>query len=296
MYVIGIDIGGSKVASAIVEKSGRVLFFSKDWVKSKVFPEELLELVLKVISKKIKQAKDKKLKIVGIGIGSPGPLDVKKGIIVDTPNLPWRNLPLKDLIKKEFSLPMFLDNDANCALLGEVWLGAAKNCKDAIMLTLGTGIGGALMKNSKIVHTEKGSAELGHVIIDPNGPVGNCGQRGCIESLISGVALEKQTGISTYNLFDKIEKGNKKYLKIIGKAAGYLNLALEKFDREFKLERIILGGGMIKAKPYQKFLFDYLPSDLKPKVKIATLGEKAGVLGAARLVFQNGRVQPFTKG
>ncbi len=285
MYVIGIDIGGSKVAAAVVEKSGRVLFFSKDWVKSEVFSEDLLKLVFKAIGKKIKQAKDKKLKIVGIGIGSPGPLDVEKGIIIDTPNLPWQNLPLKDLVKKEFSLPMSLDNDANCALLGEVWLGAARDCKDVVMLTLGTGIGGALMANGKIIHTKKGSAELGHVIIDPAGPIGNCGQRGCIESLISGVALEKQAGISTYELFDEIEKGNKKYLKIIKKAAEYLNLALKKFDQEFEVERIILGGGMIKAKPYQKFLFDHLPANLKPKVKIAKLGEKAGVLGAAKLVF-----------
>jgi len=128
--------------------------------------------------------------IAGVGIGSPGPLDTKTGVVILTPNLGWVNMPLRDRVADSLKLPTVLDNDANCAIFGEWWRGAARGVDDVIGLTIGTGIGGGIVLGGKIYHGASDVAgEIGHMTIDANGRLCKCGNQGCLEAYASGPAI-----------------------------------------------------------------------------------------------------------
>lgn len=242
--VIGIDLGASFLRGGIVSQKGEM----EVKIKEKTQKEDLTEQIIKVIRNLLKSKE-----IEAIGLGVPGPLDFKKGLILNPPNLPkWHNLPLLRILKKEFKPPIFLDNDGNCALLGEKWQGVAKNLKNALMLTLGTGIGGGILIDGKVYRGKSGAgAELGHMIIDPQGPSCNCGQKGCLEALIQK-DRENETE--------------------------YLSSALISLYNIFEPEAIILGGGWAERKLLKK-----LERKIFPKIRLvlAQLGQWSGVYGAA---------------
>ncbi len=230
---------------------------------------------------------------MGIGIGSPGPLNFRKGIILNPPNLKgFRNVKLKEIVEEELNLPVVLDNDADCALLGEIWQGVGQDKKRAIMLTLGTGIGGAVLKNGKIFHGGKGSAELGHQIIDSNGPYCKLGDKGCLEAFSSGTAILRDAKESAEKVFikAKAKAGNKSSSEIMKKASYHIALGIKKFYSEHKPEIVVLSGGMSK----DDFYIDLIKKQTKKilpivLIKKGKLGDDAGIIGAAKLVFDKFR-------
>ena len=187
--VLGVDIGGTKVAVGIVDREGQILSQGREPMLANGTPEAGLEAVLKAIDSMM--ANGACGKIEGIGICAPGPLDPKTGMILNPPNVPcWRNFPLAEQVRRKYSVAVKVDNDANAAALAETQWGAACGFRYVFYATIGTGIGTGIVFDGSIYHGKTGSAgEGGHVSIDYRGPICKCGKRGCIEILASGTAI-----------------------------------------------------------------------------------------------------------
>ena len=188
---LGVDIGGTKIASGIVNSRGEILARSRMWMVCHGSAEEGLQAVSRAIQSIFEKNPSQRAAISAIGISSPGPLDPRQGIVINPPNLPcWRNFPLAERIQQAHALPAFLDNDANAAGLAEALWGAGKGYSSVFYATIGTGIGTGIVFDGCIYHGRTGAAaEGGHVSIDYHGPVCGCGKRGCIEALASGPAV-----------------------------------------------------------------------------------------------------------
>ncbi|MBN2097730.1 MAG: ROK family protein, partial [Candidatus Omnitrophica bacterium] len=184
-YFIGIDIGGTKISVSLGTAAGKILsrqvFPSADVRTTFGQIKAIVQTYLKRFDPRLKKTK-------GIGISCPGPLDLKKGVLITAPNMPnWRNVPVKKIVAGDFSFPIAIDNDANCAALGEQTFGAGKKVEHLFYYTVSTGIGGGLIINGRIYHGATNDAgEIGHTVILPQGPRCNCGKRGCLEALASG--------------------------------------------------------------------------------------------------------------
>src|ERR1700739_2125494 len=185
--VLGVDIGGTKIAVGIVDRSGKILAQGRTPMVANGTPEAALDAVVSAIDSMLSTSGQ----IEGIGICAPGPLDPKSGIVLNPPNLPcWRNFPLADKVRAKYSAPVKLDNDANAAALAETSGGAAQGFHYVFYATIGTGIGTGIVFDGAIYHGKTGSAaEGGHQSIDYRGPVCACGKKGCIEILAAGPAI-----------------------------------------------------------------------------------------------------------
>src|SRR5678815_1547880 len=195
-YVLGIDIGGTNIViGAVTEDGGTVrgLLSEPTGVPdgSDVVIDRIVRMAKQVIATIGKE--DRQADVRGVGIGAPGPLNREKGLVIFTPNLRWTNMPLRDRIGGALALPASLDNDANCAMLGEHWVGAAKGARSAVCFTIGTGIGGGIVQDGKLVHGASDVAgEIGHITIEVNGRRCGCGNDGCLEAYASGPAIARR--------------------------------------------------------------------------------------------------------
>ena len=188
-YVVGIDIGGTNIVAGTVAEDGSELL---GLVPEPTFSEQGADAVLARIVKltKASMAAARGKEIAGIGIGSPGPLDTKTGVVLLTPNLGWTNFPLRDRLTQALGLPATLDNDANCAIFGEWWRGAARGADYVVGLTIGTGIGGGIVLGGQVYRGASDIAgEIGHMTIDSTGRLCKCGNYGCLEAYASGPAI-----------------------------------------------------------------------------------------------------------
>ncbi|MEX0912165.1 MAG: ROK family protein [Gemmatimonadota bacterium] len=202
-WIVGVDLGGTNIVVGLLPIEGgdvlglRVLpTESHRGAKSVV--DRIVEMVEGAIAEVLDEFGGTRDDLAGVGIGSPGPLDRKAGVVINTPNLGWRNFPLRELIATRVDLPATLDNDANCATYGEWWLGAGKDVDTLVGLTLGTGIGGGIVLGGEIYHGISDVAgEIGHMTIDSTGRRCNCGNYGCLEAYASGpaIALRAAEGI-----------------------------------------------------------------------------------------------------
>ena len=188
-YVVGIDIGGTNIVAGTVAEDGSELL---GLVSEPTFPEQgadaVVARIVKLARASVAAARSKE--IAGVGIGAPGPLDTARGVVLLTPNLGWTNFPLQDRIVQALGLPATLDNDANCAIFGEWWRGAARGANHVVGLTIGTGIGGGIVLHGEIYHGASDIAgEIGHMTIDSNGRRCKCGNYGCLEAYASGPAI-----------------------------------------------------------------------------------------------------------
>ncbi|MES2202624.1 MAG: ROK family protein, partial [candidate division FCPU426 bacterium] len=191
---LGIDLGGTNFTVAVMDASGRLLAKSKSETLASRGPADLIAR-LAAESLKVSAASGVKPgRIKALGIGSPGPLDAKRGLVLDPPNLPgWRRVPLTRLMARKTGFKVFLDNDANAAALGETVFGAGRGFSEVIAITLGTGVGGGIVLGGKIYSGPDSTAgELGHMSLDPKGPLCNCGQRGCLEQYASATAIARR--------------------------------------------------------------------------------------------------------
>jgi len=186
--VLGVDIGGTKIAVGIVDRAGKILAQGRTPMVANGTPEAAFDAVVRAIDSMLST---RGTEIGGIGICAPGPLDPKSGVVLNPPNLPcWRNFPLAEKVRAKYSVPVRVDNDANAAALAETLWGAAQGFRYVFYATIGTGIGTGIVFDSAIYHGKTGSAgEGGHVSIDYHGPVCGCGKRGCIEILAAGPAI-----------------------------------------------------------------------------------------------------------
>jgi glucokinase len=183
--ILGVDIGGTKVAVGLVDRNGKIVAEGRKPMVAHGTAEAALQAVFEAIDSLLSP------EVQNIGICAPGPLDPKSGVVLNPPNLPaWRNFPLAEKVREKYRLPVKLDNDGNAAALAEAIWGAARGYRYVFYATIGTGIGSGVVLDGRIYHGKTGSAaEGGHVSIDYHGPVCNCGKRGCIEILAAGPAI-----------------------------------------------------------------------------------------------------------
>ena len=194
-FIIGLDLGGTKISAGAISEDGQ----HAHGVRSVATQSELgaegivnriVGLIEGVILDTINETGVTRKDFLGIGVGAPGPLDREKGIVIVAPNLGWRDFPLRDRITSRLKMPATLDNDANCATVGEWWLGAARGGRNVVGITIGTGIGGGLIFDGELYHGSSDVAgEIGHTTIDVNGRLCKCGNYGCLEAYASGPAI-----------------------------------------------------------------------------------------------------------
>ena len=310
--VVGIDVGGTNLKFGVVNRRGEVL-------KEIVLPtlgQLGKEAVLRQIIRGIREISReiKRDRILGLGIGIPGLVDSNKGIVYDLTNIPgWKNVPLKKILEREFKRPVLVDNDVNLMALGEWSVGIARGARNVVCLTLGTGVGGGLIIEGKLYRGASLSAgEIGHIPINFKGPRCNCGNNGCLERYIGNKYIvgrargylkrTKKTILKKWLKEGKaltpelLSKGarvkDKLCLKIWDEVAEYLAAALSGVVNFINPEKILIGGGVAQAgavlfKPLGRKVREKAMSIPGRKVKIlkAGLGEKAGLIGAAMLVF-----------
>ena len=243
--------------------------------------------------------------IVGVGVGAPGPLDTKRGIVLLTPNLGWVDLPLRQIIRDRLGLPAALDNDANCAVLGEWWVGAARESRHAIGITIGTGIGGGLILDGKLYHGASDVAgEIGHTTIDSTGRRCNCGNYGCIEAYASGPAialrareaLERDEASALHRMvddnldlltaatvYDAANHGDALALEVVRDTAKFLGTGVANLLNLLNPDVVVITGGVTRAGDR---LFEPLRAEVKrrafrPAVRACRIvpGQLAGTAG-----------------
>ncbi len=185
--VLGYDIGGTKVAVCLADSAGNILAHERLKTGAESRYENILPELLAAAERLLKKQNLTRSDLHACGICAPGPLDIKNGRMLRSPNLKWDNVPIRDDLAGHLDVPTFLDNDANAGVLAEWYFGAAKGCKDVIYLTMSTGIGGGVLMNGHLLQGSTGvGAELGHAVLDLNGPLCGCGMNGCVEAYCGG--------------------------------------------------------------------------------------------------------------
>lgn len=303
-HAIGIDLGGTFIKFALVAESGEVLYNSKLSIGKEASRDDILATIREAIQLSMEQAKEKSLQVAGIGIGSPG-LCCDGIVVGGADNLNgWVDVHLSEIFSSEFNLPVLLDNDANVMGLGEAVYGAAKDCTDVIFLTVGTGIGGAIVADGKLYGGYKNrGTEMGHVTIDHKGIACNCGGRGCLEAYASTNALLGQyaqiTGkdireLDGFYLVQKFREGEEAAVKCMEEHTDYLGHGIAGFVNTFAPQKVVIGGGISEAGQFyidmiKKYTFQYAMPDCAANTDVvgAVLGNMAGCLGAASLIFKN---------
>ena len=302
-YAIGVDIGGTKTAIAAVDDRGVIVSQSVIPTNLQIRPQAMIAEIQLEISRVVEKSGVLMEEIAGIGIGAPGPLDSKNGLISCPPNLPaWVDIPVRELIGRSFSVPVLLENDANAAALAEKWIGAAVENENFIYITVSTGIGAGIIAEGKLLKGLKGNAgDIGHMVIDPSFGECVCGQWGCLESIASGTAIAKRASaiigmnITAKEVFRFYKEGHPHITGYMEDVFNVLGVASVSMINTFDPEKIVFGGGVSKfGEPMFDSIRQYVrryalnPTGRKTEIIAAKLGQNAGVIGAAALCFQNG--------
>lgn len=308
-YIVGVDVGGTNIVVGTVAQDGsELLGVVSEPTRSEDGPDAVVERIITLARASTAQAKGKE--IAGVGIGSPGPLDTKTGVVLLTPNLGWVNMPLRDRVAAGLGLPATLDNDANCAIFGEWWRGAARGADYVVGLTVGTGIGGGIVLHGDVYHGASDIAgEIGHMTIDSTGRRCKCGNYGCLEAYASGPAIAAravegveagaETALPDYvggNLklitaqvvYEAAHDGDAYALEVVRDTAKFLGAGVASIINIFNPQVVVICGGVTLAGDK---LFVPLRSEVnrrafKPAVEVCRIlpGElsgTAGVWGAA---------------
>ncbi len=314
---LGIDLGGSNMTAALISSAGAILDLEKIETKAQQGPEKVIRRIVCVSKTVMEKAKIETKQLKGIGIGVPGVLDTKQGVVKYSPNLPgWKNIPLRKKLRAAFKKTVIIDNDANVAAFGEKWQGAGKGYEHVVVYTLGTGIGGGIIQNGKISHGScDGAGELGHTTIITNGPRCGCGNYGCLEALASGTAIAREgrktirshpgsclaklvngskQPLTTKLIFQAARAGDRVALAIIEQAGTYLGISVANIINLLNPQIVIIGGGVSQG---GESLLKYVRAEAKKralkelykctKIVRAKLADRAGVIGAAGIAIQD---------
>ena len=315
--IIGIDLGGTSVKFAILTQEGEV---QEKWsIKTNILDEgsHIVDDMIESINHRLRLLGLGAEDFIGIGMGSPGVVDREKGTVNGAYNLNWKTLqPVKEKIEKATGISFFIDNDANVAALGERWKGAGENQPDVVFMTLGTGVGGGIVAEGKLLHGVAGAAgELGHITVDFDQPIlCTCGKKGCLETVASATGIVNLTrryadeyagdaelkklidngeDVNAKIVFDLAKAGDELALIVYRNFARYLGIACANIGSILNPSTIVIGGGVSAAgeflldgvrKVYEENSFPQVR--MSTKLALATLGNDAGVIGAASLVLQ----------
>lgn len=322
-FIIGVDLGGTNIVVGAMSESGdRQIGFRSEPTMAEQGVESVVQrmasMVDETIEMVIREAGVTRKAIAGVGIGAPGPLNREKGIVVVAPNLGWRDYPLRDEISKRVGLPATLDNDANCATLGEWWQGAARGARHVVGLTIGTGIGGGIIIDGRLHHGASDVAgEIGHTTIDVNGRYCRCGNYGCLEAYASGPAIAQRarealerdeisslpslvdgdvSRLTAADVYDAAKQGDALAREIVRDTATFLGSGIANLLNVFNPDVVVIAGGVTQA---GEPLFDPLRAEVRrrafrPAVEACRIvpGElpgTAGVVGAVATFLDSQR-------
>ena len=314
-WIVGVDVGGTSLSVGMVPVEGgepRALQVrpTGSEARGETVVATLAEMVEGALAELEEETGDGRDLVAGMGIGSPGPLDRERGVVVETPNLGWRNFPLRDLLSEAVDLPATLDNDANCATFGEWWIGAGRNVANVVGLTLGTGIGGGIVMDGDIVHGASDVAgEIGHMTVSLEGRRCKCGNEGCLEAYASGpnIAARAVEGIragrrsilgdlveggleevSAATVYDAILEGDDYAREVMTETARILGAGIANLLNVLNPGVVVIAGGVTRAGPH---LFEPLRAEARRRafesaveaceIVPARLPDTAGVIGAA---------------
>ncbi len=300
-YVVGVDVGGTNIKLGVVGPSGKVIvrnsFATKPFASSRI---KLITALAREIEASIITAGLTKKQVAGVGIGLPGLIDYEKGIVRFLPNIPgWRGVHLKSILHKMVKLPVYVDNDVKMITLAESKFGAGRGVKNLICMTLGTGVGAALILNGQLYRGEDNAAgELGHVPLNEHGPKCNCGGFGCFETYVGNRPLfalasriMNTPGMTTEAMFALAQKGDKKAVFFWKTAATHIGNGLVGVVNLLNPRLIIIGGGISHN---EKFLFKTITDTIRLramslqgsafKIRRAKFKDDAGIIGAYVLV------------
>lgn len=301
MYAVGIDIGGTKTALAIVNKDGEVISRKKLVTDTTIEPTLMISRMVEAVKEMLIEESIKETELTGIGVGAPGPLDISRGMITYPPNLPlWRNVAIVEEIKQHFDVPVRLENDASAAAVAEQHLGHGVGYKDILYITISTGIGSGIISNHRLVSGSKGNAgDIGHMVIDPAFGQCTCGLFGCLEHICSGTAISREaskikgTTISTAEAFRLYEEKDEEITEYLDVVINRMGMAFTSMINALDPEVIIIGGGVSQVgeplfNPIRAFVKDHTLNRDAGDTPIvpAKLNQDAGVIGAALLMFE----------
>ena len=315
--IIGIDLGGTSVKFAILTQAGEI---QEKWsIKTNILDEgsHIVDDMIASIQHHLELLGLSAENFLGIGMGSPGVVNREKGTVVGAYNLNWKTeQAVKEKIEGALAIPFFVDNDANVAALGERWVGAGDNQPDVVFMTLGTGVGGGIVAEGKLLHGIAGAAgELGHITVDFDQPIlCTCGKKGCLETVASATGIVNLTRryadeyagdatlkqliddgqeVTAKTVFDLAKEGDELALIVYRNFSRYLGIACANLGSILNPSTIVIGGGVSAAGEfllegvravYEENSFPQVRQTTK--LALATLGNDAGVIGAASLVLQ----------
>jgi glucokinase len=302
-YSIGVDLGGTNLRVAAIDQNGTVIDRVSEPAVFDTGPERVVGDICKVIKNVRGRIGTEGLR--GVGIGVPGFIDMESGVILGSANLPgFQGLPVRDQIQEHLGTQIILENDANAAALGEMWMGAGRDVKDLILLTLGTGIGGGIVFDGKILHGFRGMAgEFGHMTVFPDGNPCGCGNCGCLEKHASATAIAAMGRMMHFGrdttsakVFDLASQGNPRAKMVFEAMGRALGIALANLINVFNFPLYLISGGPLPAWDFfapamlaevKKRAFTFVPTGTR--IEKALLGAEAGLYGAAYLPFQQER-------
>ncbi len=306
--VLAADLGGTNLRMAAIDRDGQILYQTRRETPREESAEQIVSVILDAAKECLLNIDEQ---VSAIAAAVPAIINFEKGITLKLPNIPALNgFHLSEALESELNLPCILENDANAAAIGESWLGASKDCRHSIFVTLGTGVGGGIIIDGRILRGAIGSAgEIGHICVEPSGAPCGCGSRGCVEQYASATAvvrlarkftkqfpesgLLEKANLSSLEIYEAGVKGDELALEVFRQQGFYLGIMLAGLINVLNPEIIVIGGGAaagwdlfvpqviaeIRERAYRE------PSEIVRIVR-ANLGDDAGILGAARLAFE----------
>jgi glucokinase len=315
--ILGVDVGGTKIAAAVVTDEGKIISRGYGSTSAQAGPQVVIDNIFHTINRAISSSNVVLSQLSGIGIAAAGIIDSKKGKVIFSPNLPgWHEVPLGDAVHQRFNVSTYLGNDASLAALGEWRFGVKKQVANLIYVTVSTGIGGGIICDGKLYTGVLGVAgEVGHMTIDVNGPRCNCGNVGCWETLASGTALAREavkhikegastsivefaggdlTRVDAKVVFEAAKQGDKLANQLIARLGYYLGVGLANLVNIFNPELILVGGGVAKMgdlllEPAIRVVEEraFTTSATSVQIRPALLGDDSSILGAVAFVLDN---------
>ncbi len=313
-YAIGVDVGGTNIKFALIDSQGKIFDYYEISTDSHMGREKIVQNIITGIKYILNN--NKRIKISGIGVGTPGLVDDKGKVVTGAANLKgWNGTEIGKILRNELKMKTVVDNDVTALALGEVLFGVGKGYNNAICLAFGTGLGGGIIIDKKVYRGKFGYAgEFGHIVVNPDGPLCSCGNRGCLETYASTVGLKRlakeHLNKNDNSLLLKMANGNSKNItpeiifeaykqndkiaeKILNEMGYYLGIGIGSLVNIFDPDIIILAGGISNAgKTLTDLIYKYLYNHTlaffknRVKLKISKLKHKSGVIGSASLVFE----------
>jgi glucokinase len=313
-FIIGVDLGGTNIVVGALSEDGSTEFAMRSEPTradqgADAVVNRMVGLIEAVIEETAAASGARRTDCLGVGVGAPGPLDRQRGIVITTPNLGWTNFPLRQVIADRVGLTATLDNDANCATLGEWWLGAARGGRNVVGMTIGTGIGGGLILGGRLYHGSSDMAgEIGHTTVDLTGRRCKCGNYGCLEAYASGPSIAERARealagdsasvlpamvagdldrLTAATVYDAAKQGDAIALEVVRETARFLGTGIANLLNIFNPDVVVIAGGVTQA---GESLFEPLTREVrrrafKPavdacRIVAGTLPGTAGVVGA----------------